>query len=154
MSQGLTRRDSLKTAIAAFCAAPIAKLRAENGGHINATRLSDLVACEDIDSEFEAALPAAERLARKVIASYGALSNADGFYKASSAFAQEIFGHRDALERLHAAIDAVRPYLPEDKAFGLGDAIDTAAGDLETSRWQAMWLLGVCVGVRLGGGRS
>jgi hypothetical protein len=35
MSQGITRRDSLKTAIAAFCAAPIAKLGAENGGQIN-----------------------------------------------------------------------------------------------------------------------
>ena len=34
MSDGITRRDSL-TAIAAFCAAPIAMLRAESGGRIN-----------------------------------------------------------------------------------------------------------------------
>jgi hypothetical protein len=152
MSQ-LTRRDSLKSAIAAFCAAPIARLQAETGGHINATRLSDLVANEDIDVDFRAALPAAERLALKVIASYGALSTDDGFYKATSAFAQEHFQHEDALRRLVAAVAAVEPHLPKGQEFPLMDAIYTAANDVEDSRWEAMWLLALCVGVRLGRAR-
>jgi hypothetical protein len=33
------------------------------------------------------------------------------------------------------------------------EAIDTAANDVEFARWEAMWLLGVCVGVRLGNAR-
>ena len=105
------------------------------------------------EDDLEAALPAAERLALKVIASYGAVSGDDGFYKLSSGFAAEHFGNEDAMERLQDAIEAVTPYLPKDKASALGNAIDTAASDLEFSRWKAMWLLGVCVGVRLGGGR-
>jgi hypothetical protein len=154
MPHGLTRRDSLKTAIAAFCAGPIAKLRGDNGGHINATRLSDLVAGEEFGEEdYEAALPAAERLARKVIASYGVVSGDDGFYKLSTAFAQEHFGHEDAIDRLTAAAEAVKPYLPKDQAFRLMDEIYCAALDIEYTRWKAMWLLGVCVGVRLGGAK-
>jgi hypothetical protein len=152
---GITRRDSLKSAIAAFCAAPIAKLQAENGGHINPTRFTDMVVGEDIDTDIAAALPAAERLALKVIASYGALSSDDGFYKAAQKFADEYFGLDDALEKLKTATGAIEPHLPEDEheAFLLVDAIHCAAGDIEHARWEAMWLLGVCVGVRLGGGR-
>ena len=153
MSQ-ITRRDSLKTAIAAFCAAPIARLRAENGGHINPTRLSDLVAGEEIhEADFAAALPAAERLALKIIASYGAVSADDGFYKAASKFAEDHFGLDDAIKGLVAATDAIKQYLPEAETFSLVDPIHVAALDIEHARWEAMWLLGVCVGVRLGGGR-
>ena len=57
------------------------------------------------------------------------------------------------MKRLLAAIDAVRPHLPADKAFELTNDIDQASFDVESARWEAMWLLGVCVGVRLGGGR-
>ena len=154
MSDGITRRDSLKTAIAAFCAAPIAKLRAENGGHINPTRLSDLVAGEEIgEDSFEAALPAAEQLALKIIASYGAVSSDNGFYVAASNFAEDHFGLGDAHARLCAATEAIERYLPEDRRIKLLDRIHCAAGDLEHARWEAMWLLGVCCGVRLGGGR-
>lgn len=152
---GITRRASLQAAIAAFCAAPIARLKAQNGGQINATRFSDLVVSKDIECDLTApALPAAERLALKIIATYGAVSSDDGFYKATTEFAAEHFGHGDAMDRLEAAIEAINPYLPADQhqAFELRDAINCAANDVEMARWQAMWLLGVCVGVRLGGG--
>ena len=122
---------------------------------MSATRLSDLVKDEDINQDFAAALPAAECLALKVIASYGALSSDDGFYRATSNFAEEFFGLDEARNELEAATDALKPYLPADKraAFALVDPILCAANGIEHKRWEAMWLLGVCVGVRLGGVR-
>ena len=105
---------------------------------------------------FEAALPATERLALKVIASYGALSNDDGFYKAAQRFADDHFGNGEAMERLHAAMMPSGPTGPRTRRShsGTPSTRPSATWNTRAGRPCGCWVsASACVWARVGDGR-